>query len=149
MTYQLRHIDNRIHDILTKTARGVDDIQNYATSQANKESVEKYENALVQRTSNLKKDVNDQLDNLHDDITSKRPSSNDPNYEQMLEKYREYLVHANDGIESMKGMFAKLFSKLYEVVKKIVKWIVDHLPEIISAIVTIFASIILPLLGIM
>jgi hypothetical protein len=103
----------------------------------------------MHRTSSLKGDINGQLDSLHHDIVSRRPSPNDPNYEQMREQYGAFLVHANNGVGSIKGVFDQLFSRLFEVVKKIVKWVVDHLPDIVSAIATIFGSIILPLLGVM
>jgi hypothetical protein len=149
MTYQLHHIDNRLHDIHVDTARGVDDIQNYATSRATNEAIEKYENTLMHRTSNLKSNINGQLDNLHHDIISRRPSPNDSDYEQRREQYRAFLVHANDGVGSMKGVFGQLFSKLFDVVKKIVHWILNRLPQILSAIAGIFTSVILPLLGVM
>jgi hypothetical protein len=147
MAYQLNHIDNRLHTIQRDTAQGVDDIQTYAKSRATTETADRYENALMSRTSNLKKNISGQLDDLHKDVTNRRPSPNDTNYTHKIEQYRKFLVHATDGIESMKNVFSRLFSKLFEVVKKIVKWVGDHLPEIVSAITTIFSHVIVPLLN--
>ena len=149
MTYQLRDVDSRLHGIHVDTARGVDDIQNYATNRARTESVDEYENALIDRTSNLKGNINGQLDDLHQSVVNKRPSPNDRDYEQKRENYRQLLVHANNGIGSLKDIFSRLFFKLFEVVKSIVKWVCDHLPHIVSAIATIFSTVILPLLGVM
>jgi len=149
MAYQLNHIDNRLHSIQRDTAQGVDNIQTYATSRATTEAADRYENALISRTSNLKNDISGQLDDLHEDIITRRPSPNDTNYKHKLEQYRKFLVHANDGIGSMKNLFSRLFSKLFEVVKKIVKWVRDHLPQIVSAIATVFSHIIVPLFGYM
>jgi hypothetical protein len=149
MTYQLHHIDNRLHSIKHDTAQGVDDIQTYATSRVNIDTVDRYENALISRTSNLKSNVSGQLDDLHQDITTRRPSPNDINYDEKQKQYRKFLVHANDGIGSVKNVFSRLFSKLFEVVKKIVKWVGDHLSDIVSAITSVFSNIILPLLGYM
>ena len=149
MSYQLRDIDNQLHRIHTNTARGVDDIQDYAMSRAGNETIDKYEKELMQRVSSLKSDINGQLDSFEQDMNSRRPSLNETNYEQKRQQYREFLIHADDGLETMKGSFARLFSKLYEIIKKIVKWITNHWPEIISAIAAIFGSVILPLLGFM
>lgn len=149
MSYQLYYIDAQLHSIHSNTARGVDGIQNYATSRVNNETIERYESALMEKTTNLKWTVNNQLDDLHQNIVSRRPSPSDFNYEEKREQYRAFLTHANDGVGSMKGIFSRLFSKLFEVVKKIVDWIINHLPQIVSAIARIFSSVILPLLGFM
>jgi hypothetical protein len=149
MAYKLNHIDNRLHSIQHNTAQGVDDIQTYAKSRATTKAADRYESELRSRTTNLKNNISGQLDDLHEDITSRRPSPNDINYKQKLEQYGKFLVHANDGIGSMKNVFSRLFSKLFEVVKKIVQWVRDHLPDIVSAIANIFENVILPLAGYM
>lgn len=146
MAYERHYIDRRLHYVHQSTTRGVRDIENYATSQVTTESVEIYENTLMKRTSDLKHNINDQLDNLHHDIISRRPSKTDMNYTQKQEQYHAFLMHANDGMGSMQRLFSQLFSKLFEVVKTIVKWIVERVSQIVSAIVRIFATVILPLL---
>ena len=106
MAYQLRDVDNRLHRIHADTAQEVNGIQNYATSRAMTEAVDAYERALLNRTSHLKNNVNGQLDNLQENIFSRRPSSSDINYEQKLEQYRQLLVHADSGGGSLKSIFS-------------------------------------------
>lgn len=148
MGSQFNFIDNKLHGIQCNTARSVNQIETYAKDRAYKDSVDEYENALMDRTNTLKMNVNSQLDDVQSSIFSRRPSPNDPNYARHKEEYKQFLNYADSGLSSMKGLFEQLFAQLINVVKRIVQWILENLPSIVTAIVTIFGKLILPLLGV-
>ena len=147
MSYQRRIIDNSLHRLQCYTAQRVDAIEAYAKDRAYKDSIDEYEAALSNQAEALKRNVDSQLDDFHSDILSRRPSPNDPDFDEKQEQYKEFLLHAKSGLSTMKASFNKLFEKLKEVFKRIVMLVIAHAPDIISMIATIFGSVILPLLG--
>lgn len=146
MTYQTVFIDQRLHNVHVNTARGVDQIERYAKERAQLDPVEQYEHEFVQRTNSLKSDIHGQLDSVHSEIISRRPSPHDADYSQKTDRYKKFLQYADSGMTGMRSVFASLFAKLFEVIKKIVKWIIQNLPQIFSAIAVLFKTVIVPLI---
>lgn len=146
MSYQTSFIDRQLHNIHVDVAMGVNEIEAYSKEEAVRGSAEQFENGFIQRTNNLKSNIYGRVDRVRDDVLSRRPSPNDPNYSEKSKKYKSFLEYANSGIKEMQSMFSFVFSKLKIVVKQIVKWIIQNLPDIILAIASLFSNFIIPLI---
>jgi hypothetical protein len=148
MVNQSGTINERLNVIRQDAVKGVKNIESYAKENAERGATAEYERGFTRRIEEFKQEINGELDDFRKGVLNRRPSPGESNYTVKMDKYKEFLKYANDGISNMKRIFSELFAKLYECMKRIIKWISDHFIEIVSLIIQIF-SMILPLIPIM
>lgn len=97
--------------------------------------------ALKQAGEDLKISVNEKVDNLMIQASDKRPDPDDPDYEEQIEIYNNWLDQVTEGIKRVQSFFERLWTKVKELLEKIFKWIRDGIANLAEKISNAFRII--------
>jgi len=119
----------------------IDDLTRQAQMIAYNKLIDDKLAALREAGSNLKLSVNEKVDNLLIQATDRRPNTNDPNYEEKILLYNNWLDQITEGIKNVHSFFDRLWSKVTELLDKIFTWIRDGVANLAEKISNAFKII--------
>jgi hypothetical protein len=94
--------------------------------------------ALRQAGEDLKLSVNESVDNLMIQASERRPDQDDPNYDEKIEIYHNWLDEVTQGIRNVHSFFDRVWTKFRELLDKIFKWIKDGVANLAKKIARAF-----------
>jgi len=94
--------------------------------------------ALRQAGEDLKLSVNEKVDNLMIEASDKRPDQEDPNYDEHVKIYNNWLDQVTEGIRNVHSFFDRLWAKVRELLDRIFKWIRDGVANLAERISNAF-----------
>ena len=99
------------------------------------------ERTLKSRVESTKQDLNDQIDQIQETITNRRPHPSDPDYARKRAQYVELLSQSVNGMDLLKAWLQNVFNQIKQIVMSVITWITSKIVGVARRIADAFKSL--------
>jgi hypothetical protein len=123
------------------TQQRLDRLESEVTNLTSDSDIDNLEASLAERVNDAKKDINNRIDEVQDEVTSWRPHPSDPDYSTKKAQYAQLLRESISGMDLLKNWFQKIFNHVKQIITSVVRWIVDKVVGVARRIKDAFSSL--------
>lgn len=105
------------------------------------DDIDELESQLGAKVENVKKDINDHIDEIQQTVISRRPHPDDKDYQKKRQQYVKLLQESTSGMDLLKKWFQNIFTRLKDIVTSIVQWIVQKVANLTQCIKNAFKAL--------